>query len=125
VRHHGDSDDFTTAVRETREEIGLELDGALGRMPAWLTRTHKNWMPMVVVPWVFHWQGPADCTLNHEVAEVFWVPIRALRDPDLTTSRSWKFAGKTWDMAGWDWKGRTIWGLTYHMLHSLLRQLDQ
>ena len=127
LRDEGDPDDLATAVRETDEEIGLALDReqCLGRLPAWLTRTHTNWMPMAVVPWVFHWQGPAECTLNHEVAEVFWVPIHALRNPQNAARRSWNFAGVSWSMHGWDWQGRIIWGLTYHMLRSLLRQIDE
>ena len=80
----GDADPLAAAVRETREEIDLdlrahaELVGELSDVPA---MAHGKPLPMVVVPFVFAMNTAALPTLNpnHEVQETLWVPLEFCR----------------------------------------------
>lgn len=135
-----DGDAIATAIRETREEVGLALDraavrGALrpvhtiaparltlplvGRVPAW---------PMRVTPIVFDIaEGDHALDAGHarEVTAARWVPLAALRDPHRRTTRRWRpsLLGRRVTVAApaWDLDGDIVWGLTYVMLGRLLR----
>ncbi|OAP57768.1 hypothetical protein AYL99_08506 [Fonsecaea erecta] len=88
-----DADDFAAAVRETREEIGLDLDTAnclpAGNLPERLVTT--SWgkdVLMVLCPYIFLLTGKTVPPLQPqptEVASVHWVSLRALLSPTLRT----------------------------------------
>lgn len=119
-RDPDDRDSTETAIRETREEVGLDLtERPIGRLSAYLTRTHRAWRPMAVDPIGFEWAGKADMVFNHEVAEAFWVPLQALREGP-RVRRIWQVGAIGVPMPAWDWEGHVIWGLTYAMLRELL-----
>ncbi|KIW92904.1 uncharacterized protein Z519_06753 [Cladophialophora bantiana CBS 173.52] len=88
-----DADDFAAAIRETREEIGLDLDTAdclpAGNLPERLVTT--SWgkdVLMVLCPYIFLLTGKAVPPVQPqptEVASVHWVSLRALLTPTLRT----------------------------------------
>ena len=56
-------------------------------------------------------------TLNHEVTEAFWVPLRHLFDPGTATSIEWERPGRAETVhPGIDFEGHVIWGLTLRVL---------
>lgn len=128
-RSHDDADLMATAVRETREEIGLALDpkSLLGVLPpvytvapvrrALLGRAR----PMVVRPYVFEHAERVAPTSSAEVVATRWAALRDLGAPTARTTRPWRFLGVTWPAPAWDLEGDVVWGLTYQMLRSLLR----
>lgn len=67
-----------TAIRETREELGLELEGAevLGRLDD--VTTVSGLPPMIVQPWVFVVPDFGQLAPNREVAAVHRVPLELL-----------------------------------------------
>ncbi|KAF7719246.1 Uncharacterized protein PECH_004826 [Penicillium ucsense] len=86
-----DLNDFTVAIRETAEEIGLDLTTddviSVGNLPERVITTSWGAEPiMVLCPYIFL-STRSDCiTLNlqpTEVAAVHWVPLRALLSPSL------------------------------------------
>jgi 8-oxo-dGTP pyrophosphatase MutT (NUDIX family) len=91
-----DEDDLATAIRETREEIGLDLETAhclhAGNLPERLVST--SWgkeVLMVLCPYIFLMtdrQIPATVPQPTEVASVHWVSFRALLSPTLRTRES-------------------------------------
>lgn len=88
-----DADDLAAAVRETREEIGLDLDTAhclrAGNLPERLvTTTWGKDTLMVLCPYVFLLTGKTVPPLQPqptEVAAVHWVPLRGLLSTTLRT----------------------------------------
>jgi 8-oxo-dGTP pyrophosphatase MutT (NUDIX family) len=78
----GDADPTATALREAREEVGVDPAGVdvFGSLPnLWLSRTNFDVTP--VLGW---WREPAPVSVVDpaEVASVFRVPIDALTSPD-------------------------------------------
>lgn len=119
----GDASPEDTARRETREEVGLELGPALGRLRDQLTAEPRRARPMRIVPVVF--EAPGDAPLAPspaEVAEAFWM---ALEDVARRPRRiAWKPVGRLRVPAPVvDLDGRTLWGLTLRMIDDLLRAL--
>ena len=74
----GDENRKITALRETQEEIGLNLDESnlLGRLPEYDIRTGFRVTP--VVAWI---ESPFDCVLDpFEVDSIFEVPMEVVLD---------------------------------------------
>jgi 8-oxo-dGTP pyrophosphatase MutT (NUDIX family) len=79
-RDPGDADLLATAIRETLEEVGVDLSGdeRLGVLDDLYPRTPVL-PPVVVRPFVFALTQRPTITLNSEVQDAFWVPFRALQ----------------------------------------------
>ena len=110
-RDSEDDDLADTAIRETREEVGLQLGPPLARLDDQRGRAR----PGVVATYVF--------TLEHrpplvpqaaEVAAAFWAPIPALFDPAATTRFRWSGI----PFPAIEHEGRVIWGLTHRILQT-------
>ena len=119
----GDPSPEATALREAREEIGLDPGRVevLGRMPEYLTRTGFRITPVVgVVTPPIELQRDAN-----EVDEIFEVPLAFLLDPanHQRQSREWQ-GGLRWFYA-MDYGPHTIWGATAGMVVNLYRFLSQ
>lgn len=110
-----------TAMRETAEEIGLNLPekNYIGRLSDVMTLAHGTKKPMVVSPYVFHVEGQPDLELNHEVAEVVWLPISYLADRSNRDSMRWEKNGVRIKLPCYHYNGYKIWGLTLRMLDEL------
>jgi 8-oxo-dGTP pyrophosphatase MutT (NUDIX family) len=87
-----DADDKAAAVRETWEEVGLDLEKyavACGNLPQRLVTTHWGKKPLLVLcPYIFLLTTPAIPALRlqpTEVAATHWVPIRRLQAPEART----------------------------------------
>jgi len=82
-RHAGEDSLLLTAMRETSEEIGLDLarHGALlGELDE--LRPRSPYLPPIIVrPYVFAVTARPALVLNEEVAESFWAPLRHVFDP--------------------------------------------
>ena len=119
-----DAEDCTaerTALREAREEIGLEdarVD-LLGRLPEYRTSTGFSVTP--VVGWV---EPPLAFRLDpHEVADVFEVPLAFLLDPRNHRYESAFFRGRMRNYWAMPYGKRFIWGATAGMLVTFQRIL--
>jgi len=119
------------AARETREEIGLDLDGpiahSLGRLSELLARGHGRPVPMRITPYVYGLlpEGAAPALrLDHdEVADTLWVPLDFLADPANRQTMRWHPPGKdgpVFTLPCYRYDGRLVWGLTLEMLDELL-----
>lgn len=110
-----------TALREAREEIGLEADAVevLGYLNPYLTRTGFR-----IIPVVARITPPFELVLNlAEVVDTFEVPFAFLMSEanQQRKERSWK--GVTWRFYAFDHGGRTIWGITAGMIRILYEKL--
>ena len=124
-REECDADLRRTAERETREEIGLDLDPAeyLGRLDD-LTGAS---LPVRVAAFVYVVDNPPPLTPNSEVQEAFWVPLAILLDPARQLECQFPFRGlegrllPAIDLLE---PGRPVlWGITYRFVVQLLGQV--
>lgn len=124
----GDEDLFATAVRETLEEIGLDLRAIarpLGQLDEIDAIARGRRAGLIVRPYVFEIAAGArfEPTRNYEVAEVVWAPLGPLARGESKSSVRYQRDGYDVEMPAYDVGGRAVWGLTYHMLLSLFERL--
>ena len=119
----GDPSPEATALRESREEIGLDSTRVelLGRLTEYRTRTGYLITPVVgvVVP---PFELRADAS---EVDEIFEVPLAFLLDPANHQRHSREWRGEMRSFFAMPYEGRYIWGATAGMLVNLSRHLAQ
>ena len=111
------------AIRETWEEVGIDLRtagvrlGALDEMPA-IGRGRA--VGLSIQPWVWALSGdPGPFRLSEEVADVHWVRYADLLDPARRAPFPYVHEGVQLVLPSLDVDGLVIWGLTYRMLEIL------
>jgi 8-oxo-dGTP pyrophosphatase MutT (NUDIX family) len=123
-----DKNALDAAMRETREEIALDL-GLFGRQIGELSHlmaiAHGKPLPMVILPYVFELNDPRGDPIlvpSYEVKETLWVPLPFLADRNNRTTMEWSISGALPSMSlpCYHYEGRTIWGLTLRMIDELL-----
>ena len=115
-----------TAVRETREELGLDLerDGViLGTLDELHPRTPVL-PPIVVRPYVAVVRAGVALTLSEEVANMFWVPLRHLRNPASIVDSTVHVRGRPMTVSSVRHEEYVIWGMTERMLRGLLLRME-
>jgi 8-oxo-dGTP pyrophosphatase MutT (NUDIX family) len=114
---------LATAIRETFEEVALDLGQAgqlLGQLAPLPAVARGRPVGMTIVPFVFELVAEAELTYSDEVVEAVWVPLDPLLQGRLrTTFTVDRGGGEIVDLPAHDVDGRIVWGLTYRMLDSL------
>jgi 8-oxo-dGTP pyrophosphatase MutT (NUDIX family) len=110
-----------TALREAREEIGLDPAEVtvLGRMSDFITGTGYRITPVVALL-------PPGLSLRpspHEVAEVFELPLTVLLDPQAPRLHVREVQGRRRDFWVWPHPDHYIWGATAAILVHLATAL--
>ena len=119
----GDRHSYDGALRECREEIGLDADRHgryLGRLSDLSTHLRSGSSAMLVTPFVFALHSLPRLAPNHEVADILWVPLAFLADPANRERMSWQYDGIDLDLPCYFFEGRRIWGLSLGMLDEFL-----
>lgn len=118
-----------TAVRETREETGIDLH-AHGRILGTLDelRPRTATLPAIIVTPVVAALEPArgplpPLVLSDEVADAFWVPLDQLRDPAASRESTVHVRGATWRVPSFVLGEHVVWGMTERILRQLLSRL--
>lgn len=116
-----DPDLLVTAIRETREEVGVLLDSAdrLGQLDD-LAPTSPVLPPILVRPFVFAIPGQVTLSPNREVADAFWLPLSELTRPDVLRPTEHRRHGTLVRMAGYHLEQGTVWGMTERILTPFL-----
>ena len=112
-----DADAVAAALRETREEIGLDARHieVIGALPAYRTVTNYAVTPVVALV-----QPPFDLTLDaNEVADAFEVPLEFILDPANHEKRSRAWFGRERHFYAMPYGDKFIWGATAAMLRNL------
>jgi 8-oxo-dGTP pyrophosphatase MutT (NUDIX family) len=115
-----------TALRETREEVGIELDLAsvIGRLS--LLRPANPRLPRIdITPFVVVADRAVDATPNHEVAECFWAPIAELQELGPSAVFRLNMAGERREWPAYPFRSHLIWGLTERILTEFFELLRQ
>lgn len=127
-----DPDVVGTAVRETREETGLDLAlhgarlGALDPVSPSSIRLPR----LTIHPFVFGVLHDASARVaSREVDRVFWVPLDRLRSPEGHGEVEIELPGGARAFPCYHVEGEVVWGLTYRIVSQFLerypdRELD-
>jgi 8-oxo-dGTP pyrophosphatase MutT (NUDIX family) len=122
----GDADLLATAVRETAEEIGLDLARAaepLGALDEVRAMARMRPMDLTILPFVFRLVTPAEPQPSAEVRSVHWLPLAALLGADLRSTMDYVHDGASLRFPCIRVDEVVIWGLTYRMLLALGERL--
>lgn len=120
-----DADTLQTAMRETHEELGLDLGPAevLGALEDVPTAPHLP--PLLVRPWVFFCEPLPPARPNHEVAAVHLVPLRGLLGGEGRGTFDYPWQGHRVQLPQVELApGVRLWGMTLRMVDDLLHRLD-
>ena len=117
-----------TALRETREEVGLDLSKAgsvVVRLPDVQAYARGRPANLLVASFVFAIEGTHALAPNEEVAEALWVPLGPIVRGDGAKPFDYRHEGITYKLPSLDMGGRIVWGLTYRMLEALTEKLHR
>ncbi len=111
-----DGDLLQTVLRETREEVGLDIaNRTIGRLPE---AQPRNQPTLLVVPFAALWEERPRIQLSkEELVGYFWAGLKELEDsaePRLITQ-----IGRQMD--SYLCEGHIVWGLTARILSDLFR----
>lgn len=117
----GDDTLEDTAIRETREELALDLTAGrmLGRLDDLAPRT-RTLPPVIVRPYVAVVQPDVEFSPSREVAATFWVPVRTLRQPETQAEHVMTVNGVVARFPAYRVDEHLVWGLTERILRQLL-----
>jgi 8-oxo-dGTP pyrophosphatase MutT (NUDIX family) len=123
----GDADLRATAMRETAEEIGLDLAREaeyLGSLDEVRAMARLRPMDLAITPFVFYLPSGAATTIGEEVTSVHWLPLDSLLSPESRSSFEYRHEGGVLSFPSLRVQDIVIWGLTYRMLGSFTALLD-
>lgn len=120
-REPRDADLLATALRETREETGIDLTAAerLGVLDDLYPRT-PTLPPVVVRPFVFAITDRPVLSYSEEVTEAFWVPLADLQVPSARREVTLTIRGVDRTFPAYVLGDRVIWGMTERILTGFL-----
>ena len=120
-----------SAVRETAEEIGLDISAAdvLGELPRQRPMSVRR--PLLVAPFVFAISGDPAFSLSHEVAATVWTPVGPMHRGDNAERASPPFHADSPRRRGNVFSGFRlpgghffVWGMTYRMVQTFFETID-
>ena len=115
------------AMRETLEEVGLDLEreSYLGALDHQWAAPRERRLDMLIAPHVFEVVGDPRFVLNYEVDEAVWAPLGPLLRNDAHDTETLSITGTPTVFNGYRLAGgHFVWGLTYRMLKDFFRALD-
>lgn len=127
-RDPDDIDDRFCAIRETREEIALDLD-ALGSEVCALGEVNTGWRAdrpeMLVAPFIYRVEQLPELDLNYEVDAVVSVPLRFLMDRSNRVPLAWEWRGTQVESDSYLYRDNRIWGLSLMMIDELIEAAER
>jgi 8-oxo-dGTP pyrophosphatase MutT (NUDIX family) len=129
--HHepSDVDLRATAIRETLEEIGLDLreHEYLGQLDELAAVARGRLVGMTITPHVFALRADTLPTfrLNYEVAELVWGSLDKMFRGELDGIKELNYDGEPRRLPAFKVRDHLVWGMTHNMLCSLFQLLDE
>ena len=118
-----DRSNFSCALRETEEELGVDLSrwGApLGELSDVNTGWRKDRPEMLVTPFIFSVSELPELTPNDEVDDVVWVPLHFLMDEGNREPLEWEWKGHKMETDSYLYDCYRIWGLSLMMIDEMM-----
>ena len=125
-----DADLRITIHRETKEEVGIDLDlhgEYLGRMAELQAMARGRPISMIVAPFVYLVSPEVTPEPDPvEVQDTIWVPLEFMQrdEVEIIVSRPMP-DGTSIEVPALVYGGKTIWGLTYRMLREFLELITE
>lgn len=123
-----DDTSVDAAIRETFEEIGLNLRrtaryiGALDEVKA---NPRRRQIDMVVSPHVFVLENTnVEFSPNYEVADVLWGSLNDMYHGHNVTETEFQMSNVVEKFPGYDVAGEVVWGLTMRMVEDVFSLID-
>jgi 8-oxo-dGTP pyrophosphatase MutT (NUDIX family) len=122
----GETDLRLTAIRETAEEVGLDLAqdadylGALDELQA-MARFRP--VDLAITPFVFRLRRPAPPRLSDEVRSLHWLPLDDLAGTRHQSTMDYTHQGAAFQFPCLKVEDLVIWGLTYRMFVGFRERL--
>lgn len=113
------------AMRETHEEIGVDLTGAayIGELSQQRPMAARR--DILVAPYVFEIEGDPMFAMNHEVADVVWTPLTPMHRGDNHDRETWQHRSPAVAFNGFRLSERHfVWGMTYRMVQTFFESID-
>lgn len=123
-REASDASLLVTALRETHEEVGLDLErhGRLvTQLPSVSAMTRSKRGPMLVTPFIFVLDEPEhpEFVLSSEVVETYWVAVGPMARGEVAMTFPYRHEGVLLQLPAFSVQERVVWGLTHRMLSML------
>jgi 8-oxo-dGTP pyrophosphatase MutT (NUDIX family) len=114
-----------TAARETHEEVGIRLGPPLGRLDDFEGQRASQQLRLLVAPFVYELPSRPEINASPEVRSAVWIPTAHLLDPG--SARSYRFAQEGFEgtFPAVEYRGYTVWGLTYRILGDFFALLGE
>ncbi|MEO8702966.1 MAG: CoA pyrophosphatase [Kofleriaceae bacterium] len=114
-----DPDLLATAIRETHEELGIELspEALLGNL-APLGPRSAGPTPIEVTPFVFRTTDEPTPVCGPEALSAFWLSLSLARSGALDST--YTYPSSTMQFPSWVYEGHVIWGMTRRILDDLV-----
>lgn len=122
----GDADLRATAMRETREEIGVDLAEAadyLGALDEVQAVARMRPMNLSIAPFVFRLRESFEPVLSDEVRSLHWLPLDDLLGTARRSTMDYAHQGVSLSFPCLRVDDLVIWGLTYRMFMSFQERL--
>jgi len=118
-----DTDLLDTAIRETREEVDIDLAESarlLGRLAPRQAISRGRPHDMDVTPYVFRLEQEVAPVPLEEAEALFWLPLSCAAAGDLDAEHSFERNRVIHRMPCWNFDGFTVWGMTHRILSNLI-----
>ena len=118
-----DRSNFSCALRETEEELGVDLlrwGAPLGELSDVNTGWRKDRPEMLVTPFIFSVSELPELTPNDEVDDVVWVPLHFLMDEGNREPLEWEWKGQKMETDSYLYDCYRIWGLSLMMIDEMM-----
>ncbi len=122
----GDASLQDTAIRETLEELALDLHRGhlLGQLDDIAPRS-RALPPIIVRPYVALVAPDVEFQPSREVAAWFWVPLSTLRATQAQVEHEVSVNGVSARFPAYGVQGHVVWGLTERIVRQLLSLFDE
>jgi len=124
----GDLDLRQTAIRETAEEIGVDLERSahdLGSLDETRAMSRMRALDLTITPFVFRLDEHHPHVLSLEVTSVYWIPLDDLLGSSYRELMNYTHEGQRLAFPCFRVQGKTIWGLTYRMFSNLQALIEE
>jgi 8-oxo-dGTP pyrophosphatase MutT (NUDIX family) len=124
----GDQDLERTAIRETAEEIGVDLAKAgrsLGSLDETRAMSRMRALDLTITPFVFRLDGAHPHILSAEVTSVHWIRLDDLLGSSYRELMDYTHEDQRLAFPCFRIQGKTIWGLTYRVFSNLQALIEE
>lgn len=122
-----DPDLEATAIRETEEEVGIDLRAngeLLGRLDDVIPGSARGLTSLVVSPFVWRLHTPPDLVPNGiEVDEIHWAALAPMMRGDVDATFPYTWRGQPMEFPGYRVGAHVVWGMTHRMLQTFFARI--